>query len=79
MAPVIPPTSEEKGESIGGWKIYCYYCRQEGHYNSQCPVKSKEKQHVVNMVISKATNVQQVTTWSEGKVAKWEMQEAIRK
>ena len=78
MAPRIPPASEEKGESSGGQKIYCYYYRQEGHY-SQYPVKSKEKQHVVNMVISKATNVQQVTTWSEGKVAKWEMQEAIRK
>ena len=31
------------------------------------------------MVIAEVTDVQQVTTWSKGKVAEWETQEAIRK
>ena len=31
------------------------------------------------MVMAEVTYVQQVTTWSEGKTAEWEAQEAIRK
>ena len=31
------------------------------------------------MVMAEVTDVQQVTTWSKGKVAEWEAQEAIRK
>ena len=68
MAPRIPPASEEKGESRGGRKIYCYYYRQEGHY-SQYPVKSKEKQPTINTMIAEVIDVQQVTTWSKGKAS----------
>ena len=71
--------NENKGESSNNHKVYCYYCQKEGHYKNQCPVKTNEKQPAVNMVIAEVTNVQQVTTWSKGKVAGWETQEAIRK
>ena len=79
MAPGIPLASEENGESSGGQKIYCSYCRQEGNYNGQCPMKSKEKKPSINMVIAEVTDVQQVTTRSKGKVAEWETQEVIHK
>ena len=59
--------------------MYCYYCRKEGHYNNQCPLKANEKQPVVNMVIAEVTDVQQVTTRSKGKLSEWEAHEAIRK
>ena len=68
-----------KGESSNNHKVYCYYCRKEGHYNNQCLVKANKKQPAVNMVIAEVTDVQQVTTWLKGKVAEWETQEAIRK
>ena len=57
MVTSIPSASEEKGESSGSWKIYYYYCRQEGHYNNQCPMKSKEKQPAINMVTAEVTDV----------------------
>ena len=47
-----------KAESSNIRKVYCYYCRQEGHYSSQCPVKTNEKQPAVNMVIMEVTNIQ---------------------
>ena len=68
-----------KGESSGNSKVYCYYCRKDGHYSNQCPVKSNEKQPAVNMVIAEVTDVQQVTTRSKGKAAEWETQETIQK
>ena len=69
----------DKRESSSNRKVYCYYCRKEGHYSSQCPVKSNEKQLAVNMVTAEVTNFQQVTTRSKGKEAEWETQESIRK
>ena len=59
--------------------MYCYYCQLEGHYSSQCSVKTNEKQLVVNMVTTEVANIQQVTTRSKGKTSEWEAQEAIRK
>ena len=61
-----------KGESSGNYNVYCYYCRKDGHYSNQCPVKANEKQLAVNMVIAEVTDVQQVTTRSKGKAAEWE-------
>ena len=72
-------TSWDTGEPSGGRKLYCYYCRQEGHYNSQCPVKLKEKQPEINMMIAEVTEVQQVTTRSKRKAVEWETQQTIRK
>ena len=71
--------NENKGESSGNYKVYCYKCRKDEHYSNQCPVKANEKQPVVNMVIAEVTDVQQVTTRSKGKVEEWETQEEIRK
>ena len=68
-----------KGESSNNHKVYCYYCRKEGHYSNQCPIKTNDKKPAVNMVMAEVTDVQQVTTWSKGKAAEWEAQEAIRK
>ena len=68
-----------KTESSNTWKVYCYYCRQEGRYNSQCPVKTNEKQPVVNMVIGEMADIQQITTRSKGKMVEWEAQDAIWK
>ena len=62
----------DKGESSGTRKLYCYYCRQEGHYSSQYPTKVKDKQPTMNMVIAEVTDVQQVTTRSKGKITEWE-------
>ena len=59
--------------------MYCYYCQLEGHYSSQCSVKTNEKQLVVNMVTTEVANIQQVTTRSKGKTSEWEAQEAIWK
>ena len=69
----------EKRESSNNRKVYCYYCRKERHYSSQCPVKTNEKQPTVNMVTAEVTDVQQVTTRSKGKVGEWESQETIKK
>ena len=66
----------EKGESSNTHRMYCYYCRKEGHYSNQCPSKATDKQPAVNMVTAE---VQQVITRSKGKTAEWEAQEAIRK
>ena len=68
-----------KGESSGNPKVYCYYCRKDGHYSNQCPVKSNEKQLAANMVIAEVTNVQQVMTRSKGKAAEWKTRETIQK
>ena len=75
------PTSQtgDKGEASNNHKVYCYYCRKEGHYSNQCPSKTNEKQPAVNMVTAEVTEVQQVTTRSKGKAAEWKAQEAIRK
>ena len=45
--------------------MYCYYCRKDGHYSNQCPVKANDKQPAVNMVIVDVTDVQQVTVMDE--------------
>ena len=73
------PSTGPKAESSNTRKAYCYYCRQEGHYNNQCPVKSNEKRPAVNMVVAEVADIQQVTTRSKGKTTEWEAQEAIRK
>ena len=69
----------EKRESSNNRKVYCYYCRKEGHSSSQCPVKTNEKQPTVNMVTAEVTDDQQVTIRSKGKAAEWETHETIRK
>ena len=56
-----------KEESSNNRKVYCYYCRKDGHYSNQCPIKSNEKQSTVNIVIAEVTDVQQVTTRSGSK------------
>ena len=71
--------STNKKESHNNQKVYCYYCRKDGHYSNQCLIKSNEKQPAVNMVTADVTDVQQVTTRSNGKAAEWETQENIRK
>ena len=48
----------EKRESSNNRKVYCYYCRKERHYSSQCPVKTNEKQPTINMVTAEVTDVQ---------------------
>ena len=68
-----------KTESSNTRKVYYYYCRQDGHYSSQCPVKTNEKQPAVNMVIAEVADIQHVTTRSKGKTSEWEAQEAIWK
>ena len=75
----IKPGIIEKGESSNTRKVYGYYCWKEGQYSSQCPVKTNEKQPAVNMVIAEVADIQQVTTRSKGKTAKWESQVVIRK
>ena len=51
------PQTWEKGESSNTHKVYCYYCRKEGHYSNQCPSKTNDKQPAVNMVIAEITEV----------------------
>ena len=69
----------EKGESSNIRRVYCYYCQKEGHYSSQCPSKTNEKQAMVNMVTTEVTDIQEVTNGAKGKTIEWEIQEAIRK
>ena len=74
---IVPQSGNgAKAESNNTWKAHCYYCRQEGHYSNQCPVK---KRPTVNMVVADVADIQQVTTRSKGKMTEWETQEAIRK
>ena len=55
-----------KVEASNTRKVYCYYCRQDGLYKSQCPVKTNKKQPAINMVIAEVANIRQVTTRSKG-------------
>ena len=32
-----------KGELSGNCKVYCYYCRKDGLYSNQRPVKANKK------------------------------------
>ena len=52
------PSNTTKAESSNTRKVYCCYCRQDGHYNSQCPVKNNKKRPAVNMVIAEVANIQ---------------------
>ena len=46
-----------KAESNNTWKVYFYYCRQDGHYSNQCPMKSNEKRPEVNMVVAEVADI----------------------
>ena len=62
----------EKGESSSNLRVYYYYYRKEGHYSSQCLVKTSEKQPAVNMVFAEVRDIQQVTTRAKRKPTEWE-------
>ena len=51
-----------KANSSNTWKVYCYYCRQDGHYNNQCLVKTNKEKPAINMVVAEVADIQQVTT-----------------
>ena len=72
-------SNTEKRESSNNRKVYCYYCRKEGHYSSQCLVKTNEKQPAVNMVTAEVTDGQHVTMRSVKDVVRKQVEDRNKK